>query len=104
MNNDALDEQRQLSRRGMVKTAAGVATVGAVAIASARTPAEAAVPARALPAQQAPEAELSTSALTEPIVVHVRNLQTGELAFFVGEREITVLDRALAARLAAAAR
>ena len=105
MNNDAPDEQHRLSRRGVVKTAAGVATVGAVAFASGRTPAEAATAPRALAAAApAPEAVAHDTATTETIVVHVRNPQTGELAFFVGEREVTVVDRALAARLVAAAR
>jgi nitrous oxide reductase len=103
MNNDAPEEQLRLSRRGMVKTAAGVATVGAVAIASARTPAEAAAaPAARVPEQDAPLAA-EPADLAEPIVVHVRDLKTGELGFFVGTREVTVHDRALAARLAAAA-
>jgi hypothetical protein len=104
MNNDAPDEQHQLSRRGVVKTAAGVATVGAVAFASGRTPAEAAsAPRTSAAAATAPDA-VAHNAATETIVVHVRNPQTGELAFFVGEREIAVVDRALAAKLVAAAR
>jgi hypothetical protein len=39
----------------------------------------------------------------EPIVAHVRNARTGELSLLVGEREVTVHDRDLAARIARAA-
>lgn len=107
MNNDVPDAPRGFSRRTAVKTAAGAATVGAVALASARTPAEAAVAARGQAAGDAAPAALpipAQGASSEPIVVHVRNLRDGELGIFVGSREITVRDRALAARIAAAAR
>ncbi|HUD15948.1 MAG TPA: twin-arginine translocation signal domain-containing protein [Acidimicrobiales bacterium] len=38
-------------------------------------------------------------ALGEPLVAHVRDAATGEIGFFSGLREITVLDPQLAARL-----
>jgi hypothetical protein len=45
----------------------------------------------------------SSSALSEPLVAHVRDLATGEIGLFSGAREITVLDPQLAARLIRAA-
>jgi hypothetical protein len=41
----------------------------------------------------------SSAALSEPLVAHVRDAATGEIGFFSGLREITVLDPQLAARL-----
>jgi hypothetical protein len=44
------------------------------------------------------------AALAEPLVVQVRNLQTGEMSLYQGEREIAFRDTELASRLARAAR
>jgi hypothetical protein len=107
MNPEASEQPGLLSRRGAVKTAAGVAAAGAVLAASARTPAEAAAaPSGAVagPDAQAAQGAAATITAGESLVVHVRDVQTGELNFYVGEREVTVYDRALAARLANAAK
>jgi hypothetical protein len=45
----------------------------------------------------------SNAAATEPLIAHVRNLKTGEIALLVGTREVIYKDRELAARLAVAA-
>jgi hypothetical protein len=37
---------------------------------------------------------------TEPLVAYVRDAHTGEVAVMVGEREVVVHDRELAARIA----
>ncbi len=37
-----------------------------------------------------------TAALTETLVAHVKDLQTGEISLFLGEREITYHDSHLA--------
>jgi hypothetical protein len=37
--------------------------------------------------------------LASPLIAHVKNLQTGEVSLYSGEREINILDRGLAARL-----
>ena len=42
--------------------------------------------------------------LTEPLVAHVRDLTTGEIDVFAGERQITYRDPNMAARLFKAAR
>jgi hypothetical protein len=56
---------------------------------------------------EAPAAESEVGegeALTEPLVAQVKNLQTGEVSLFSGEREINILDKGLAARLFNAAK
>jgi hypothetical protein len=39
------------------------------------------------------------SAVTQPLVAHVRDLSTGQISLFLGTREITVQDPHLAAHL-----
>jgi hypothetical protein len=56
---------------------------------------------------EAPAAEAEVGegeALTAPLVAQVKNLQTGEVSLFSGEREINILDKGLAARLFNAAK
>jgi hypothetical protein len=43
-------------------------------------------------------------ALTEPLVAQVKNLNTGEISLFQGEREVTVRSPALARSLMSATR
>jgi hypothetical protein len=75
------------NRRGfMVLAGAGAAAVGAVAV--------------------APTAESSTSVpnhVNEPLVAYVRDARRGDVAVMIGEREVVVRDRELAARIARAA-
>lgn len=54
-----------------------------------------------------PEAESAVSdgdALSGPLVAHVKDLQTGEVSIYSGEREFSIVDRGLAAKLFNAAR
>ncbi len=44
------------------------------------------------------------SALSEPVVAHVRNLTTGEVAVMIGTREVVYRDPELVARLVGSAR
>jgi hypothetical protein len=78
----------EVTRRGFVKNsataAAGVTVIGAIA------------------AEQA--AAHSDAAGSKPLVAYVRNPKSGEVAVMSGDREVTVRDRALAARIARAAR
>jgi hypothetical protein len=56
---------------------------------------------------EAPAAESEVGegeTLAAPLIAHVKNLQTGEVSLYSGEREISVLDRGLAARLFNAAK
>jgi hypothetical protein len=44
------------------------------------------------------------ASLSEPVLAHVRDLASGEISLFVGEREITIKDPQLVARLFHASR
>jgi hypothetical protein len=85
----------QLTRHTFIKkTSAGAATLGAAA----------AVPGLAS-AHTIPGAHPATAAarLQGPLVAHVRNAATGEVALLVGTREIIVHDHDLVKRLIKAA-
>lgn len=73
-------------RRFLAIAGAGAAAVGVVAVAPS---AEAKPAATTVPAEA-----------TQPLVAYVRNAHTGEVAVMVGEREVVVHDRELAARIA----
>jgi hypothetical protein len=53
-----------------------------------------------LPAAAAEAAEPNTPAHPGPLVAHVRDTRTGEIAVYVGEREVVVHDKKLAHRIA----
>ncbi len=83
------------SRRGFLVfagagTAAAVGAVAAPKIFSERSEAA------------APQLEASDLADAESFVVHVKDVKSGQMAIMVGEREVLVTDRELAARLAGA--
>ncbi len=42
--------------------------------------------------------------MTEPLVAHIRDLSTGEIGLFSGEKEIVIHDRSLARSLFRATR
>ena len=102
-------EPSALSRRGLIRNAAGAGAVGLTAGAlfnGAAGSAAAAEPDRtaavgavgeAAPAQAADE-------VAEPLIVHVRDPKSGELDVFHGDEHRRVLDPALAAALRNAAR
>jgi hypothetical protein len=48
-------------------------------------------------------AEADAGALSQPLVAHVKDLATGEMALFMGDSEVTYRDPQLAARLFRAA-
>lgn len=84
-------------RRFLTRTTVSAAALGALAggFGAARA-------AEHLPQELAVAAAPGTAApgtVSEPLVVYVRNAATGEVAFLVGEREITRRDPALVARL-----
>jgi hypothetical protein len=86
----------QLSRRGFIaRGSLGVALAGALAAlpgigAALRT--------------TAPLPQIDASTVTEPLVVHVRDLSSGEMSLFAGTNQIVRRDVELAARLYNAAR
>ena len=87
----------KLTRSGFIKkTSAGAATIGALAAAPSLTAAHA--------ASEALAPDHTSAALREPMLAHVRNAASGEIAILVGTREVIVHDRELVKRLAKAAR
>jgi hypothetical protein len=82
----------KMTRRGFIKDAtAGAAAVGAIAV----VPGMAAV--HAAPKDWA--AHASGAQVEGPLVAHVRNFKTGEVAVLVGTREVIIHDHALVSRL-----
>jgi hypothetical protein len=49
------------------------------------------------------EVEGDAAQLSVPVVAHIRDLSTGEMSVFQGEREVVIRDASLARRLAASA-
>jgi hypothetical protein len=105
-NSDSFDEGKLLmkpmnrrvflTRSSMAVAAAGVASaVPGLATGLVATEAEA-------PAAESAIAE--SASMTEPLVVHVRDLASGEIGLFSGTREIVVHDPGLASRLFNASR
>ena len=84
-----------LSRRRFI----GGAAAGAVAVTAVAVPGMAV----AVPTDNSPDDAHDDVALDETVVARVRDLRTGEIALYVGTREITHTDRTLARRLARAA-
>lgn len=97
-----------LSRRTMLKGAAGVGAAGlaAAALASVALPAAAAAKAQAR-ATRGPAgdgADGTDGTADEAIVVHVRDAASGEIDVFRGTTQTRLHDRDLAARLVRASR
>ena len=86
---DSIDRRRFLLQGGAAVAAAGVASAVPFGAAEALTKRigtrHSEVPADAT--------------LDEPVVAHLRDLRTGEVALFAGHREVRVRDRHLAALL-----
>ncbi len=87
----------KLTRRSfLTQTSVGAATFGLLP----------AVPALAVTpdSSEAAAPELSAAAFTGPMIAHVRDVVTGEVALLVGTREIVFRDPQLVARLLNATR
>ena len=90
------------SRRSVLHGAAGLAGAGLAATVMAGTlaaPASASAAPRTHPGRAArvPHSD-------EPVIVHVRDLRSGEMDVFAGESQVSLRDPGLAARLAQAVR
>lgn len=86
----------KLTRKGFLgKTSMGAAAIGALV----------SVPglAHVTEADAAPAFKLSRDDLASPLVAHVRDLKTGEIAVMVGTREIVYRDPQFVRRLLKAA-
>jgi hypothetical protein len=92
------DRRPDPSRRSVLHGAAGIAGAGlvATAIGTLAAPAVAASDApRAHPGQAA-----RAPGSADPVIVHVRDLRSGEIDVFAGETKATLRDPGLAAKLA----
>jgi len=92
------------SRRSVLYGAAGLAGAGlaATAVGSLAAPAAAAAVSAASRAHTGEAAGVNGPA--EPVIVHVRDLRSGEMDVFAGESKTRLRDPGLAARLAHAVR
>ena len=92
------------SRRSVLYGAAGLAGAGlaATAVGSLAAPAAAAAVSAASRAHTGEAAGVNGPA--EPVIVHVRDLRSGEMDVFAGESKTRLRDPGLAARLAHAIR
>ena len=61
--------------------------------------ADAAEPTTGPPATNSGSTTDATGPMTEPLVAHIRNLSTGEIGLFSGEKEIVIHNRQLARSL-----
>ena len=85
----------RVSRRSVLRGAAGAGAVGLAAAAGAR----AVVAARPGTKAAAPTATAAGPANAGPLVVYLRDATTGELEVFAGTSKVRFRDPALAARL-----
>ena len=95
-------EQPGPSRRSVLHGAAGLAGAGLAATVMAGTlaaPASASAAPRTHPGRAA-----GVSSSDEPVIVHVRDVRSGEMDVFSGEDQVRLRDPGLAAKLARAVR
>jgi len=105
-------EREAVSRRSVLRTAAGASAAGLVAgVALGALPAAAAArPVKPARQDEHPAgsggtaAETADEASNGPVVVHVRDARTGEMDIFAGTSQTRLRDPALAARLVRASR
>lgn len=87
----------KLTRKGFLgKTTVGAAAIGAMVVAPGIS--------HVTEADAAPELKLRPEELTSPLVAHVRDFRTGEVAVMVGTREVVYRDPQFVKRLLKAAR
>jgi hypothetical protein len=96
--------RQRLSRRSVLRGAAGVGAAGIAATALAGTAGPAFAAAARPAAPGGADAEASHPDSAEQIVVHVRDARSGEIDVFRGTSQIRLRDRELAARLVRASR
>lgn len=100
------EERQRMSRRSVLRGAAGagVAGVAAVALTGVAAPAFAASSHAARTAAGGDAAHEAAADTDEQIVVHVRDARSGEIDVFRGTSQTSLHDRELAARLVRASR
>ena len=97
-------EPARLSRRSMLRGAAGAGAAGLAMTALASPALAGTVSAASQQRHGAPESEHVPDHVAdgEPVVVHVRDVRSGEMDVYHGTNHVRLQDRALAARLARA--
>jgi hypothetical protein len=101
----AADPCPGLSRRRVLRGAAGAGAAGLAVAATGAAAAPALAGAARPVAPSGPAAATAAGAgAAEPVVVHLRDARSGEMDVFAGTRHTRVRDPDLAARLARAAR
>ncbi|MEY9964358.1 putative glutamine amidotransferase [Streptacidiphilus sp. MAP12-16] len=99
------DAMSDLSRRGLIRNAAGAGAAGLAAgvlLNAAAGTAQAAEPRSAEPSFESRPGERPVTS-AETLIVHVRDAKTGELDIYHGHQHRVVRDRKLAAALLRAA-
>jgi anaerobic selenocysteine-containing dehydrogenase len=96
-------EQDRLSRRSVLRGAAGAGAAG-IAAAALSGVAAPALAASAKPAAHDAAARRDDADTADEIVVHVRDARAGEIDVFRGTSQTSLRDRDLAARLVRASR
>jgi hypothetical protein len=99
----------ELSRRtfltkGSLAVAAGTVAASVPGLGSVLSATEAAAPEAPELTGAASDAEITAADLGTPLVAHIKDLQSGQISLYQGEREITYHDPVVAARLFRAAR
>ena len=93
------DRRPDPSRRSVLHGAAGIAGAGLVATAIGTLGAGAAGAASDAPRAHPGQAARAPGS-ADPVIVHVRDLRSGEIDVFAGETKATLRDPGLAAKLA----
>jgi hypothetical protein len=92
---------QQPSRRSVLHGAAGLAGAGLAATVMAGT---LAAPASASAAPRTHPGRAARVSSDEPVIVHVRDVRSGEMDVFAGTEQVRLHDPGLAAKLAQAVR
>ena len=87
------------SRRSVLYGAAGLAGAGLAATAMGGTPAAPATAQVSAAPRAHPGQAARVSSPAEPVIVHIRDLRSGEMDVFAGEATARLRDPGLAARL-----
>jgi len=95
--------RRVFLRRGTA-TGAFVALIGSVPGLSGLAATAASDAPAAEPDMATVEGEVADMSLTQPLLAHVKDVGSGEISLFQGEREVILRDPALARRLFSALR
>jgi hypothetical protein len=95
--------RQEPSRRSVLQGAAGLAGAGLAATAMAGTLAAPAAAASASAPRAHPGQAAGAPSPADPVIVHIRDLRSGEMDVFAGETTTRLHDPGLAARLVRAA-